>query len=116
MVMFYMDSQMRGKALLTLSILLQSFSFLCIKFASLQTGFLVLGLLGLAACFIVGRAVVWQFVLQQYELSTAYPFTSLSQVLVFVYAVMLFQEHVELHHVAGVILMMAGLLVMMKKT
>lgn len=110
-----MDKRISGRGLLALSILLQSFSFLCIKYASLQTGLAVLALLALAGFFIVSRAVVWQFVLQSFELSTAYPFTSLGQVLVFIYAVTLFGEHVVLHHLIGIVLMVSGLVIMMRK-
>jgi undecaprenyl phosphate-alpha-L-ara4N flippase subunit ArnE len=99
----------RGILLLGLSIVLQSFSFLCIKYASMHTGLATVALLGLAGVFLISRAVVWQNVLGLVDLSAAYPFNSLVQVLIFLYAVFLFGETVGLHHIVGLALMLCGL-------
>lgn len=95
--------------LLTLTIVLQSGSLLALKLASFQTGAPALALVGLACLCLVGRAAVWQGVLGRMPLSKAYPFTSLVQVVVFLYAVLLFGEAVAWHHVIGLVLMFAGL-------
>jgi len=100
--------------LLAVSILLQSFSFLSIKYASLATGWEMAVLLSTGFGFLVLRAVTWQNVLKRVPLSKVYPFMSLVQILIFLYAVFLFHEHVAWFHVAGLSLMLLGLYVLGK--
>ncbi|WP_419767383.1 EamA family transporter [Arcobacter sp.] len=99
--------------LITFGIFLQSFSFLSIKYASTYEAYSLV-LLGIAFIFIVSRAYIWQIVLKHNELSRVYPFNSLVQVLIFVYAVIFFEESVNLWHVLGLGLMMIGLYIIGK--
>ena len=99
--------------LLILGVLLQSFSFLSMKYASIYTSY-SLALLGIAFLFIASRAYIWQIVLKHNELSRVYPFNSLVQVLIFVYAVMLFGESVNSWHVVGLGLMICGVILLGK--
>lgn len=94
--------------LIILGILIQSFSFLTIKYASVYQAYSLI-LLGVAFALIVSRAFIWQIVLKHNELSRVYPFNSLVQILIFVYAVVLFGEVVSFWHVVGLGLMVSGL-------
>jgi multidrug transporter EmrE-like cation transporter len=105
-----------GKILLALSIVLQSLSVICIKYASMREGAATVALLALASVLLVARAATWQGVLGRIELSRAYPFTSLVQVLIFLSAVFLFGEAVAPHHVIGLAVMLAGLVLLSRKS
>ena len=91
-----------------LGVFLQSFSFLTIKYASIYESYSLI-LLILAFGFIAARAYMWQVVLKHNELSRVYPFNSLVQVLIFIYAALLFGETVTLWHIIGLGLMIFGL-------
>lgn len=95
--------------LLTCSIFLQSFSFLSIKLSTLQQGNMLYLCLGLAFMFLLTRAVVWQMLLKFEALSRIYPYSSLVQVLILLYAVLLFGEDVNRHDVAGLLIMLGGI-------
>lgn len=97
-----------------LSILLASFSFLSIKYSTSSSGQMVYVYLSLAIVFIIARAYTWQKTLNLTELSIAYPFMSLVQVLILVYAAILFDEQIATHHMIGVSLMVIGLLIMVR--
>jgi multidrug transporter EmrE-like cation transporter len=99
---------------LVVSILLQSFSALTIKYASMASGSMSIFLLSFAFVFIVIRAVVWQYVLSRFPLSFVYPFTSLVQVLILIYAVFLFDETVSFFQMIGFVMMLIGLTVIAK--
>lgn len=101
--------------LLALSIFLQSFSFLSIKFSTQQSEnlYILLWLL-LAFLFIGARAIIWQKLLLVTELSKIYPYTSLVQVLIFFYAVVFFHESVMFHHILGLLIMLTGLVLITK--
>jgi drug/metabolite transporter (DMT)-like permease len=115
MATYFMDKKIVGRALLLLSVLLQSFSFLCIKYASMETGVAMLALLALACFFLVSRAVVWQKVLGLVELSSVYPYNALVQIPIFLFAVFLFGETIRPHHVAGFLIMLGGLFLLSRK-
>lgn len=106
-----MQLQIKRVDLVLIAILLQSFSFLTIKYASIYEAYSLI-LLGVAFGFIVSRAYIWQVVLKHNELSRVYPFNSLVQVLIFVYAVVLFGETITLWHIVGLGLMVYGLYIM----
>ncbi|MGB5920466.1 hypothetical protein [Arcobacter sp.] len=91
-----------------LSTFLQSFSFLAIKYASMYESYSFI-LLGVAFSFIVSRAYIWQIILKYNELSRVYPFNSLVQVLILIYAVMFFNENISFQHVFGLCMMIYGL-------
>jgi multidrug transporter EmrE-like cation transporter len=91
--------------LIILAILLQSFSLLFIKYANLYSQFLLV----VAFAFMILRAYFWQIILKYNELSKVYPLNALVQVLVLLYAVFLFHENIELHHILGIISMMTGI-------
>ena len=100
--------QIRNVLLIVFTIFLQSFSFLCIKYSTLQHDFLMFVFMGFALLFILMRAVIWQSVIQRLPLSVVYPFTSLVQILILVYAIFLFEEIVTINNVLGVMLMIVG--------
>ena len=110
-----MNSLWNGKTLLAASIVLQALSVVCIKYAAMRQGLATIALLCLAALLLVARAATWQGVLGRIELSRAYPFTSLVQVLIFLSAVFLFGETVGLHHFIGLAIMLAGLVLLSRK-
>lgn len=94
-------------------ILFQSFSFLAIKYASIYEVYSFI-LLGLSFCFIVLRAYIWQIVLKYNELSRVYPFNSLVQVFILMYAVILFDETVSILHLIGLAMMIIGVILLGK--
>jgi len=100
--------------LVLLGVFLQSLSFLSIKYASAYPTLSII-LMILAFAFILTRAYVWQIILQYNELSRVYPFNSLVQVLIFLYAVFLFHETITLTNIMGLILMITGLYFIGKK-
>jgi multidrug transporter EmrE-like cation transporter len=100
--------------LLVLSIFLQSFSFLSIKYATLTNGIYALVYLLIAIFFILFRAWIWQIVLKNFSLSKAYPFASLVQILIFIYAVVFFHETIMPHHFMGLLIMLTGLALIAK--
>jgi drug/metabolite transporter (DMT)-like permease len=95
-------------ALLTATILAHSFSFLCLKYATLQSGLLAWGLIGCALCFMAARAIIWQRLLGLGDLSYLYPFTALVQLIILFYAIALFGESVTLGNLLGLGFMLAG--------
>ena len=101
--------------LLISSIFLQSFSFLSIKFSTLQDGIYVYLLLGLAFFFLGLRSIVWQILLKCNELSKVYPFASLVQVLILVYAIVFFNENVTINNIKGLFIMISGVYFMTDK-
>ena len=94
--------------LIILTIFLQSFSFLCIKYSTLRHDFFMFIFMGFALLFILMRAVIWQSIMQRLPLSVVYPFTSLVQILILVYAIFLFVEIVTINNALGVMLMIVG--------
>lgn len=101
--------------LLISSIFLQSFSFLSIKYSTMQAGLTVFILLGIAFIFLGARAIVWQMLLNFVELSKIYPYAALVQVLILLYSVILFHEHVTVYNLVGLILMLSGIYYMSQK-
>ena len=95
--------------LLTFTIFLQSFSLLSIKYSTLNSGLTSIALLLLAFLFMVMRAILWQYTLRLTELSRVYPFASLVQVLILIYAVVLFKEVITMNNVIGFLIMLTGI-------
>ena len=98
--------------LLIASIFLQSFSLLSIKISTLQTGLLAIVLLVVAFGFIGLRSLCWQYLLKLTELSRIYPYASLVQVLILLYAAVLFHEPITLFNVVGFFIMLSGIFFM----
>jgi drug/metabolite transporter (DMT)-like permease len=98
--------------LLGVTILIHSFSFLSLKYATLQSGFMAAALIACALCFMAARAVLWQRLLGLGDLSYVYPFTALVQVIILAYAVVLFGESVTPGNMLGLALMLSGAFVM----
>jgi len=98
--------------LLAATVFIQSLSFLSIKFSTLQTGLWSLILLFAAFSFMGLRAFLWQKLLCRSDLSLVYPFTSLVQVLILLYAVFLFGESIAPGHIIGFGMMLIGTYVM----
>ncbi len=65
--------------------------------------------MGLCATFISG--LCWMATMTKFEISFAYPFTSLGFVLVLLLSVLLLGETLNMYKVAGVILIMLGVFV-----
>jgi drug/metabolite transporter (DMT)-like permease len=64
---------------------------------------------GVLAAFLAGLS--WMSAMTKLELSFAYPFISLSFVLVFVFSALLFHETVTASKVIGMLLIIAGIIV-----
>lgn len=64
---------------------------------------------GLAATFIAG--ICWMMTLSQFQLSYAYPFVSLTYVLVMVGGAVLFRDALNLSRVLGTCVVLAGVLI-----
>lgn len=111
------DSGLSGNAwsLLVATIFIQSFSLLSLKISAFETGLWSLAFLALAFLFMALRAVFWQKLLHRVDLSLVYPFTSLVQVLILVYATVLFKETIALNHLIGLSLMLGGSFVMLRE-
>lgn len=101
--------------LLISSIFLQSFSFLSIKFSTMQENIYALILLVLAFFFLGSRAIVWQMLLKHTELSKIYPFASLVQVLILIYSVVIFNENVTINNIIGLLIMLSGIYYISRK-
>jgi multidrug transporter EmrE-like cation transporter len=107
------NSHIKRVDFILIAIFLQSFSFLSIKYASMYESYSFI-LLGIAFTFIMSRAYIWQIVLKYNELSRVYPFNSLVQVLIFVYAVVLFGENISIWNVIGLSFMIYGVILLDK--
>ncbi len=56
-------------------------------------------------------AIAWMLAIKKYDLSYAYPFVSLTFVLVFIFSSILFNEPVNIHKVIGVSMITIGVLI-----
>lgn len=101
--------------LLILSILIQAFGAICTKYAaefgSFET-FFGIPLYLIIYLFILGgmgfQVIVWQYALQYYPLSFAYPFRSLVNFIVLISAFVLFHESISLMNVASLSVITIG--------
>lgn len=100
--------------ILLLSIFLQSLSFLTIKLSTIYNNYITLLLLVLTFCFLILRALTWQIVLKNNPISKVYPFNSLVQILIFLYAVVLFDENITFGNIAGLFFMITGIILLGK--
>jgi drug/metabolite transporter (DMT)-like permease len=97
------------------SLLLQSGAFLLLKFASLINGKMEIVLFGIALTFMFTRAFVWQKILKLAPLSHVYPFTLLTQVLLFFYGVVFFNESYNKFHLIGLLIILLGLAIIFQE-
>ena len=67
---------------------------------------------GFGSAFVA--SLFWMAAMTKFELSYAYPFTSLSFVLVFIISIFVFGEAVSVGKVAGLLLIIAGVIVTSK--
>lgn len=102
-------------SMVLLSVFLQSFSFLTIKYASTSSVMYAIVLIVSAFAFIIARAFLWQRILKHNELSKVYPFNSLVQVLIFLYAIFLFDEIITVNNIVGLSFMLFGVILLGKK-
>lgn len=59
--------------------------------------------------FFIGlRAIFWQHLLKLVDLSSVYPYAAFVQVLILLYAVVLFDEAITLNNLVGLAIMLAG--------
>lgn len=77
--------------------------------STLQDDLLIYLFLCIAFVFMGLRAIVWQFLLKLRELSFVYPFASLVQIIILIYAVVLFKETVTIYNVIGLFIMLGGI-------
>ncbi len=68
---------------------------------------------GFLAAFMA--SIFWSITLTKFELSFAYPFTSLSFILVFIFSIFLFKEAFTLSRLMGVLLIIGGLIVLARR-
>lgn len=95
--------------LIAASLLLQSGAFLSLKYTTILGGIFTWALYGFALALMFSRAFVWQKILGLSPLSKVYPFTLLTQVLLFLYGVVLFDEHYNIYHIVGLGVIFCGL-------
>lgn len=67
---------------------------------------------GFIAAFVA--SLFWMIAMTKFEISYAYPFTSLSFVLVFIISIFLFGETISIGKVAGLLLIVLGVIVTSK--
>jgi len=91
------------------TVFFQSFVMLGFKFSIVIDGMMSYLFVLMAVIFMMLRTVMWQRVLQKNELSDIYPYTSISPLLVFFYAVFIFDESVNLNNIFGLILVFTGI-------
>ena len=108
-------------ALVLASVVLTSCSQLIVKWRVLRAGQLPIDLTqkflffdpwiitGILAAFFAGLS--WMAAMTKLQLSFAYPFMSLSFVLVFVFSALLFHETISAPKVVGMLLIIAGIFV-----
>lgn len=102
------------KQLIAIVIILQSFTFLVTKFATIYKDFFIV-LLGIVFFIYILRAYFWQKILIHNRLSDVYPFNSLVNILILIYSVFIFNETVDVYNILGVCLMIYGLFMMSTK-
>lgn len=80
-----------------------------IKMYLLDFWFLFTGL------FFGAATLLWMYILKNYPLSESYPLTSFAYVFGLIAAVMIFHESVNFEKIAGVLLILIGAFLLMKK-
>ena len=103
------------KFLLPLSILMQSIAFVLLKVGTTTYFVLTATLFVVALIVMFARAFVWQRILSISTLSYVYPFTLITQILLFVYGVTLFGEDFNWQQVIGLLIVCLGLLISFDK-
>jgi undecaprenyl phosphate-alpha-L-ara4N flippase subunit ArnE len=78
--------------------------------ATTPAGFINLRVVGGLTCYVLGT-VLWLIALSRMPLSRVYPFTILTFVIVYVAAVMLLGERLTASLVAGLVLVLSGLVI-----
>ncbi len=66
-------------------------------------------LLIFASLFLVTRAIIWQILLKYIPLSKVYPYTSLVQVLILLYSIVIFNENITVYNLLGLMIMLSGI-------
>lgn len=96
-----------------LSVLIQSFTIIILKYAAVQCGQLfcwsVAGFYLLAAACIGSRVITWNLALSKGNLSDVYVFTALNPVLLLVLAFLILGEHVSTISIAGAVIIVSGI-------
>lgn len=106
---------------LILSMLIQAFGAICTKYAAQSdvvyfvfgirmdylVYFVILGSMGI-------QVIIWQYALQYYPLSFAYPFRSLVSFLVLFSAFFLFQESITILNILGLVTITIGVIFLAK--
>lgn len=103
----------RGKILilLALSLVIQSFSSVFIKYAglyeTLSKEFLIF--YGLAIGCLGIYAIMWQFLLELLPLTTAYLRKGILYILILIWSVILFREQITVYNIIGSIIIIVGI-------
>lgn len=58
------------------------------------------------------QALFWQYTLRELELSVAYPFTALNNILIVAFSYFLFNEEVTFNNLIGVLIIMIGIIIL----
>jgi len=103
------------KLLLASSIALQSIAFIILKFGSEYQLLVQLIFFGAALFIMLFRAFVWQRLLVGTQLSIVYPFTLITQILLFLYGIFIFKEDFNIQQVIGLTVVCIGLYIVYKK-
>jgi len=96
------------------AIILQSLSFLSIKFASDSPIQFSIWLIALGFLFMLIRAIVWQIILKHNQLSKVYPFNALVQVVILIFSATIYHEDVTVYNLLGLMLMVFGVVLLGK--
>lgn len=96
------------------AIILQSTSFIFLKYATLANSVWckIFFIAALIALFF--RAVIWQKLISHNELSKIYPFNCINQLIILMFSTLLFNELITINNFIGVLMMMFGVYLVSK--
>jgi drug/metabolite transporter (DMT)-like permease len=100
--------------LIIINITLQVASFIFVKFAAVNARSYIGIFLNIyylsAISFLIIRAVVWQLILKNRDISLVYPLNSVVPVLILFSGVVFFHEAVSINNIIGTFILMSGIL------
>ncbi|MCR4990158.1 MAG: EamA family transporter [Lachnospiraceae bacterium] len=105
-------------AMLQISFLIYSCSSVVAKFASGNEvmSFKFILFYGLEVVILGVYAILWQQVIKKFELSVAYANKAVTLLWALVWSVVLFKEHLKWNHIAGVAIVILGIVVLNSKS
>ena len=111
------QTHISGALLITIFIALRTLNQILFKNIAIGPGgssyfSLIMQPLFYISCVIfLAQALVWLMVLRRFDLSTAYPFTSITFITLLVSGALFFDESITLGNVLGSVLIMAGVVI-----